>query len=69
MPYGTHLDDEEIVNKCRRSSKFRRTGVNTLTMYQGQPIKHSPDVCDLTEDCSVLSGHIVYVCEAHLRAG
>lgn len=56
-----HLDDEEIINKCRLSSKFRRTGVNTLTMYQGQPIKFSKITYDLTEDCSVLSGHVIYV--------
>ena len=58
---NTHLDDVEIINKCRRSSKFRRTGVNTLTMYQGQPIKFSKITYDLTEDCSVLTNHIVYI--------
>ena len=61
VPYGTHLDDVEIINKCRRSSKFRRTGVNTVTIFQGQPIKFSIINYDLTEDCSVLTNHIVYI--------
>ena len=55
------LDDEEIINKCRRSSKFRRTGVNTLTIFQGNPSRFSMITYDLTEDCSVLSGHVIYV--------
>ena len=56
-----HLDDEEIIGKCRQSSKFKRTSLNTLTIYQGLPIKFSVLTYDLTEDCSVLTGHIMYV--------
>ena len=58
---NTHLDDEKIINKCRRSFKFKNTGVNTITMYQGQPTKFSIINYDLTEDCSVLTNHIMYV--------
>ena len=63
------LDDEEIVNKCRRSSKFKNKGVNTLTMYQGQPLKFSKIAYDLTEGCSILSGHVMYVSGSLHHAG
>lgn len=68
VPYGTHLDDEEIINKCRRSSKFKSTGVNTLTIFQGNPSRFSMITYDLTEDCSVLTNHIVR-CASHTRVG
>ena len=62
---NTRLDGEKIIGKCRRSSKFKSTGVNTITMYQGLPVKFSIINYDLTEDCSVLTNHIVKVRSTH----
>ena len=54
------LDDDEIIGKCRQSSKFNPESTNTLTIYQGNPLRFSTVTYDITEDCSVMSGHVVY---------
>ena len=54
------LDVSEIVNKCRRSAKFDPTATNTLTIYQGNPLRFSIVTYDITEDCSIMSGHAMY---------
>ena len=54
------LDDEEIISRCRRSSKFNPTTTNTLVIYQGNPLRFSMVTYDITEDCSIMSGHVMY---------
>ena len=54
------LDDDEIIGKCRQSSKFNLTTTNTLTIYQGSPLRFSTVTYDLTKDCSIVSGHTMY---------
>ena len=54
------LDDDEIIGKCRQSSKFNLTTTNTLTIYQGNPLRFSSVTYELTEDCSIVSGHTMY---------
>ena len=54
------LDDDEIIGKCRQSAKFDPTAINTLTIYQGNPLRFSTVTYDITEDCSVMSGHMMY---------
>ena len=54
------LDDEEIISRCRRSSKFNPATTNTLVIYQGNPLRFSTVTYDLTEDCSIMSGHVMY---------
>ena len=54
------LDDDEIIGKCRQSAKFDPTAINTLVIYQGNPLRFSTVTYDITEDCSVMSGHMMY---------
>ena len=54
------LDDDEIIGKCRQSSKFNLTTTNTLVIYQGNPLRFSTATYDLTKDCSIVSGHTMY---------
>ena len=54
------LDDDEIIGKCRQSAKFDPTATNTLVIYQGNPLRFSTVTYDITEDCSVMSGHMMY---------
>lgn len=54
------LDVIEIVDKCRRSAKFDPTTINTLVIYQGNPLRFSTMTYDITEDCSITSGHAIY---------
>ena len=54
------LDDEEIISRCRRSAKFNLTGSNTLTIYCGSPLRFSTVTYVLTEDCSIVTGHVIY---------
>ena len=54
------LDDDEIIGKCRRSAKFNLAGTNTLTIYQGNPLRFSTVTYDITKDCSIMSGNLIY---------
>ena len=54
------LDISEIVNKCRRSAKFDHAATNTLTIYQGDPLMYSVETYDITDNCSIRSGHAMY---------
>ena len=54
------MDDDEIIGRCRRSAKFSLAGSNTLTIYQGNPLRFSMVTYDITEDCSIMSGHTMY---------
>ena len=54
------LDDDEIISRCRRSAKFNLAGSNTLTIYQGNPLRFSRVTYDITKDCSIVLGHAIY---------
>ena len=60
------MDDEELISRCRRSAKFNLTGSNTLTVYCGNPLRFSTVTYDLTEDCSIVTGHVMYMHRAAL---
>ena len=63
---ATLLGHDEIIEKCRQSSKFDSTIVNTLTIYQGNRLRFSTVTYDITEDCSITSGHSIYI-KRHTR--
>ena len=52
---------EKIIVKCKQSSKFDPTSINTLTIYQGIPIRFSLRTYDITEDCNIMTGHSIYI--------